>query len=442
MAVGKLFLSVAAASLPAAWAHIAFYHPSMYGWNFTDLNGQDFRPHIPLQQLHYDQWWWHGYLNYPPNEGDVFEFPAGGTARGELACNKGATSWWAQSEGSTDLKPNNWPCPGSPWNNALHATGPDDVTGCAIAVADIDDERAVKPEDFAIFTVNHKCPMTRDTFFDVPAEMPKCTGKYCHCAWFWIHSPNSGSEQMYMNAFRCKFTGTTSAARKIMKPKLARRCGKDVPNNKPADASNCTVGAKQPLYWYQLEGNNMFEGEYSPPLYNDLYDFKDGAQRDIFTDEQGPYEGNSNPPAAQTTKSSSTSTQAAAITSTTQAAAAVTSTTKAATTTSVAASTNPDTNANGNNNGDSEADAEDGASTSKTSSAAQTTTSKAAVAAAAQSTSTTPALSGTSGRTKTCTASRKKKRAVKRDTVAAAAAAPHGAHRTRRHRLARMLKLV
>lgn len=26
----------------------------------------------------------------------------------------------------------------------------------------------------------------------------------------------------------------------------------------------------------------MFEGTYSPPLYNDLYDFKNGAQNDIF----------------------------------------------------------------------------------------------------------------------------------------------------------------
>jgi len=28
----------------------------------------------------------------------------------------------------------------------------------------------------------------------------------------------------------------------------------------------------------------MFEGTYSPPFYNDLYNFKDGAQNDIFQD--------------------------------------------------------------------------------------------------------------------------------------------------------------
>jgi hypothetical protein len=31
-----------------------------------------------------------------------------------------------------------------------------------------------------------------------------------------------------------------------------------------------------------LERNNMFEGYYSPPLLNDLYNFRDGAQNDIF----------------------------------------------------------------------------------------------------------------------------------------------------------------
>ena len=28
----------------------------------------------------------------------------------------------------------------------------------------------------------------------------------------------------------------------------------------------------------------MFEGEYAPPFYTDLYNFKDGAQNDIFVD--------------------------------------------------------------------------------------------------------------------------------------------------------------
>ena len=62
---------------------------------------------------------------------------------------------------------------------------------------------------------------------------------------------------MYMNAFRCKVTNTTPAARKIQPGKLARRCGAEPAINKPANPSNCTQGAKLPLYWYQKDGNNV-----------------------------------------------------------------------------------------------------------------------------------------------------------------------------------------
>ncbi|KAG9007349.1 hypothetical protein FRB90_009429 [Tulasnella sp. 427] len=121
--------------------------------------------------------------------------------------------------------------------------------------------------------------------------MPSCSQGVCHCAWFWIHSPNSGSMQMYMNAFRCKITNTKSTAKKIGTPKVARRCGHDPVLNRNGDPKNCTVGAKQPLYWLQNERNNMFEGYYDPPFYNDLYGYKEGAQNDIFVNEQGNYEG-------------------------------------------------------------------------------------------------------------------------------------------------------
>jgi hypothetical protein len=34
-------------------------------------------------------------------------------------------------------------------------------------------------------------------------------------------------------------------------------CGEDKYLNRPADQANCTIGAKQPNYWYQLERNNV-----------------------------------------------------------------------------------------------------------------------------------------------------------------------------------------
>ncbi|KAG8911118.1 hypothetical protein FRC01_005920 [Tulasnella sp. 417] len=158
--------------------------------------------------------------------------------------------------------------------------------------------------------------------------MPACSQGVCHCAWFWIHSPNSGGMQMFMNAFKCKITNTKPTAKKIGKPQLARRCGHDPVLNRDGDPKNCTVGAKQPLYWLQNERNNMFEGYYDPPFYNGLYGYKNGAQDDIFVNEQGNYEGSSGStttttkPAAQATSTTTKKPAAQATTTTTKPAAA------------------------------------------------------------------------------------------------------------------------
>jgi hypothetical protein len=106
---------------------------------------------------------------------------------------------------------------------------------------------------------------------------------------------------MYMNGFKCDVKNSKPNAPPLMKPQLARRCGADPANGRPqGDPKNCTVGAKQPLYWYQAEGSTFFEGTYSPPLYNDLYDFKNGAQLDIF-DYGGtpPQQPTTPPPSSQ-----------------------------------------------------------------------------------------------------------------------------------------------
>ena len=59
----------------------------------------------------------------------------------------------------------------------------------------------------------------------------------------------------------------------------------------------------------------MFEGTYSPPYYNELYGYTDGGQKDIFTNEPGPYldskgnlvQGNVvNKPGTTTTKAATT----------------------------------------------------------------------------------------------------------------------------------------
>lgn len=73
--------------------------------------------------------------------------------------------------------------------------GFDDLTGCALAIAYKSDVRAIQPEDFTVFSINQTCVWTRFTDFQVPANMPPCPPEGCHCAWFWIHSSNSGSQQ-------------------------------------------------------------------------------------------------------------------------------------------------------------------------------------------------------------------------------------------------------
>ncbi|EGN99285.1 hypothetical protein SERLA73DRAFT_182220 [Serpula lacrymans var. lacrymans S7.3] len=268
--------------VPAISAHIAFWHPSMWGFNVTQQTfPYDNRPVAPLAGLTFDQWWFHGHLDYPPHPHDVFELPAGQPVIAELGCNKGATTWYNSSEGG-DVRQGDWPCPKSP-SSQFHTTGINDVKGCALAIVQQSDVSQINPEDFVVFSVNQTCVWHRFTTFDVPVNMPSCPDGMCTCAWFWIHSPDSGSEQMYMNSFQCNVVGAKPDAPALAKPQVARRCGADPAHGvNEATPGNCTSGAKQPLYWFQQERNNMFEGTYAPPFYNDLYDFKNGAQNDIF----------------------------------------------------------------------------------------------------------------------------------------------------------------
>ncbi|KAN0092649.1 hypothetical protein V8E55_003433 [Tylopilus felleus] len=280
----KLFALVS--TLRIVHGHACIWHPSMFGFNVTQQTfSYDNRPLVPLQAMTFNQWWFHGHLDYPPHPEDIFELPAGQNVTTQVACNKGATTYYASSDGGNiqvEDQPNDV-CPGAP-PSEYHTTGISDVKGCALGIAYQNDISQVQPADFVIFSVNQTCVWNRYTDFSVPEKMPPCPGGKCYCAFFWIHSPDSGSEQMYMNGFQCNTVNTTSTVG-LATPNLARRCGADPANGKShAVPGNCTYGAKQPLYWYQAEGNNMFEGTYSPPFYNDLYNFLDGAQNDIFQD--------------------------------------------------------------------------------------------------------------------------------------------------------------
>ena len=161
--------------------------------------------------------------------------------------------------------------------------GINDTTGCALAIAYKSDVTTIQPEDFTVFSVNQTCVWSRFTDFQIPANMPPCPPEGCHCAWFWIHSPDSGSEQSesafllfaskaslillsvdYMTGFKCNVTGSTSNV-PVATSQVARRCGADPKNGvMNATPGNCTYGAKTPFYWFQAERNNV-----SPRLPNE-----------------------------------------------------------------------------------------------------------------------------------------------------------------------------
>ena len=166
----------------------------MLGFNVTaETFSYDNRPVSPLMDMTFDHWWFHGHLAYPPHPEDVFELPAGTNVTTQIGCNKGATDFFASSEGG-DIRSGNDPCPGSP-PSEYHTNGIDDVKGCALAIAYKDDFNATQPEDFTVFSINQTCVWSRFTEFSVPDRMPPCPNGKCICAWFWIHSQDSGGEQ-------------------------------------------------------------------------------------------------------------------------------------------------------------------------------------------------------------------------------------------------------
>ncbi|KAG5650519.1 hypothetical protein H0H81_011950 [Sphagnurus paluster] len=191
----KHTLIALATLVPLAASHSAFFHPSMFGFNVTDDTFPfDNRPAVPLKNRTFNDWWFHGHLNFTPNAGDIFELPAGMPATAEIACNKNATSYFATANNGTDARnatnPNDV-CPGKN-STAYHTLGKDDLGGCALAIAYNSNATEVAPSDFTVFSVNQTCVFTRFTDFQVPARMPACPPGGCTCAFFWIHTQNSG----------------------------------------------------------------------------------------------------------------------------------------------------------------------------------------------------------------------------------------------------------
>ncbi|KAL7421844.1 hypothetical protein Q5752_003615 [Cryptotrichosporon argae] len=267
---------------PAA-AHIALWDPAMYGWNASDPNQND--AVTPLYNLTFDEWWFHGYIDQPPAADTFMSLPAGGIYHGQVACNKAFTSY-GDSATQEELY---YACDTI---GALHTSdaygtaSPTDVKGCALSIAYESDPQTVQPEDFAVVSTNASCPWFKDVDFAIPADIPACPADGCTCQFNWVHSDDSGSEQIYSLMYRCNVTGAT-ATEAIPSSTVANKC------DYPTDTSNCTVGPRQPFYWLQAERNNIFQGYYDPPYYNGAYGFMDGAQTDLFAASNASTSANS-----------------------------------------------------------------------------------------------------------------------------------------------------
>ncbi|OCF36854.1 hypothetical protein I316_01451 [Kwoniella heveanensis BCC8398] len=288
MRPAQLCLALAALLVPVQ-AHIALWDEGMYGWDPADPNQSE--PVLPLMHLPFNEWWFHGYINKPPQEGKMMELPSGGTYHGQVACNKALTSYGQNDYQQTGV----YACDGdgaSGGIGAMHTTDqwgspdPQNVKGCAIGIAYQSDVTKIQPEDFTVISVNYTCPWFKHVDFQIPADMPPCPEGGCHCMWGWIHSEDAGSEQNYFLGYRCNITGATGVT-PLPAANTANKC------HYPSDTANCTVGAKQPHYWYQAERNNNPQGEYDPPFYNGDYGFINGAQTDLFATVGGAQAGGS-----------------------------------------------------------------------------------------------------------------------------------------------------
>jgi len=271
-----------------AQAHMSIYVPSMWGSEPGNINSN--WAVQPLQDLSFQDWWWHGAksVNDPPAASAVYQLPAGGTSDFEITGNKAFTSMgrglWVKPGSTPRSIPDPWSNDMGGGSSNIHAPKHEDVAGCALGIAYKSSYGDVKPTDFVIFSVVHDCIARQLQAFDIPA-LPACPGGKCICGWFWIHNSVGGTDQMYMTAFQCNVTNPSK--NQIIKPVAPVRCDGQKPCYLYPDWGNATSVCPKslnPLYWANNEGNNINNptNHQCAPTYNTYYGFPDGAQHQIF----------------------------------------------------------------------------------------------------------------------------------------------------------------
>lgn len=69
--------------------HLSMWSTSMFGLDPTNINSDNASQ--PLQDYTFNQWWWHGALDLPPADGEVFELKPNSTVEVMISSNKGHT---------------------------------------------------------------------------------------------------------------------------------------------------------------------------------------------------------------------------------------------------------------------------------------------------------------------------------------------------------------
>ncbi|RSH91054.1 hypothetical protein EHS25_010230 [Saitozyma podzolica] len=273
-----------------ARAHVALWHPSMFGYNWpnqstADPNGQQNNNNEPVNPLRENsnltvsEWFGHGLLDFPPLEGDYLDLVSGGSIMGQLACNRQNTIYGLHEPGDQLME---YACdttgPLHVMNTFGEAPNISYFGGTSIAIAYTSDITTIQPNDLTVISVNYSSVWWRETAYEIPAGLPSCPSGGCLCTWNWIHEADHlegyGSE-IYNVMYRCNVSGATNDASVVGTGKVPTFC-EDAP-------SNCTSGPKTPMYIYQAEGNNIEDVGQLPPTYNARYGFADGPQNDIFT---------------------------------------------------------------------------------------------------------------------------------------------------------------
>ncbi|KAJ7078020.1 hypothetical protein B0H15DRAFT_1025980 [Mycena belliarum] len=289
MSLAGLLLGLSFSGL--ASAHFAAWHKGMYCLNGT-IRGED-DPDTnaivnPLFNLTKSDWWFHAYNGcneLPPAEGDFLELPANGNFTVELAVNRAFTTL---SYGGVRVAAFG---DGENYTNGLggvdcitelniHTQNESMAAGTAFAISYQSDMSAVTPENLVVFTTLYHTPWKRLATYQVP-NLPACPENGCICAWGWV--PNGcGEPNMYMQGYRCKVVGKTGSA--ALAPAAPATWCEGAPGS-------CTKGARQMIFWHQLDGNNIdvsgsdSHGDPKSPAYNSVLGFAEGAQTDIFMND-------------------------------------------------------------------------------------------------------------------------------------------------------------